>query len=77
MQISQINNAYSPIYKTKTPNRIQQPAFEGQLSKQLTRAKSEHGLEYGMRVIGNKISNLFKSRANKQLVIKSEAITPE
>ena len=77
MQISPINNAYSPIYKTKTSQSIQQPAFEGQLSKQLTRAKSEHGLEYGMRVIGNKISNLFTSRANKQLVRTIAAITPE
>ena len=77
MKVSPISNTYVIYSTSQSVKKAQCPSFGSQMSRQLTRAKSEHGLEYGMRVIGNKISNLFTSRANKQLIKTIAAITPE
>ena len=77
MQIYSVSNTYPKYSYTNSGPRLQQQSFKGHFTRQLTSAKSEHGLEYGMRVIGNKISNLFTSRSQKQLIKTIAAITPE
>ena len=77
MQINNILNApkFTSIYAESTlrpssfPNSARDSfSFKGSIpSTQLASTKAARGIEYSMRVVGNKLSDLFQSKARRQI----------
>lgn len=58
-------------------NKNLTPSFKNTKSMQIVSVKAERGLEYGLRVIGNKFADLFQSKTSKQLTRNIAAIVPK
>ena len=54
-------------YCNKYPYQYPNPTFFGVSSAQLISAKSTSGLEYSLRIIGNKISDLLQPKVAKKI----------
>lgn len=66
--------SYLKRYRNTTTSA---PAFKATLSSQACSVKTERGVEYTMRVLGNRFSDLFQTKAVKEITRNIAALTPK
>lgn len=66
------NYAYLNLNKTNNT----EPTFKATHTVRAASVKTERGIEYGMRVIGNKFADLFQPQASKMITQNIAGLTP-